>query len=388
MMNSERANTKLSEGEQLGIVVDDHEIAEAKKQGNSCLIGKIWAGKRVNRDGFITVFKRIWRIEGEVGFKEIQPNVWIFEFSKETDKIRVLKGRPWSFDRSLLALSEFDGGIPSSQWNFTLSPFWIQIHDMPLICMTKAIGVKIGESLGTLEAVDTDGDGVEWGSVLKIRVTIDIQKPLERGRSLTIAGKSHWVSFKYENLPVFCFYCGRIVHEEGGCPKRIKTGQSKEWGVWLRAEKSNKQGMGRGLDRKVTGTHQMQNTGVQSMGGGNVTGKETSGLGGNPTPTHHSQKESIYTGNFGVMAPSKTVGGENMEGIEKQGRQSGENFSEIQKGKEVAGETYGKTGNRWAWGTAGGVKQRRSFGGHKGAQGTTVNALGQQEHGPSLLGSR
>jgi hypothetical protein len=112
-------------------------------------------------------------MEGEVGFKEIQPNVWIFEFSKETDKIKVLKGRPWSFDWSLLALSEFDRGIPSFHWNFMSSPFWIQIHDMPLICMTKAIG-----------------------------------------------GKSHWVSFKYENLPVFCFYYGRIVHEEEGCPKR------------------------------------------------------------------------------------------------------------------------------------------------------------------------
>ena len=67
---------------------------------------------------------------------------------------------------------------------------------MLLIRMTKANGSKIGESLGILEAVDTDGDGVEWGSVLRIRVIIDIQKPLERGRSLTIAGKTHWVSFQ------------------------------------------------------------------------------------------------------------------------------------------------------------------------------------------------
>jgi hypothetical protein len=60
---------------------------------------------------------------GEVDFKEIQPNVWIFEFSKETDKLRVLKGRPWSFDRSLLALTEFDGGIPSSSVEFHVIPF-------------------------------------------------------------------------------------------------------------------------------------------------------------------------------------------------------------------------------------------------------------------------
>jgi hypothetical protein len=171
---------------------------------------------------------------------EIQPNVWIFEFSKETDKVRVLKDRPWSFDRSLLALTEFDSGIPSSLWNFTSSPFWIQIHDMPLICMTKVIGCKIRESLGRLEAVDTEGERVEWGSVLRIRVIIDIKKPLERGRSLTIAGKAHWVSFKYENLPIFCFNCGRIVHGEGGCPNRSQKELKKEWGVWLRAEKFNK----------------------------------------------------------------------------------------------------------------------------------------------------
>jgi hypothetical protein len=60
--------------------VEDYEVAEAKKWGNNCLIGKFWAGKRVNKEGFINVFKRIWRTE-EVIFKEIQPNVWMFEFS-------------------------------------------------------------------------------------------------------------------------------------------------------------------------------------------------------------------------------------------------------------------------------------------------------------------
>jgi hypothetical protein len=200
-MNRLQGSTTLSEGEQLGIDVEDFEVAEAKKQSSNCLIGKIWAGKRVNKEGFITVFKRIWRTEGEVFFKEIQPNVWMFDFSLETDKLKVLEGRPWSYDRFILALLDFDGSIPSSQWNFTTSPFWIQIHDLPMICMTKAIGSKIGHSLGDLEAVDIAGEGVDWESVMRIRVIIDIQKPLERGRSLTIAGKAHWVSFKYENLP-------------------------------------------------------------------------------------------------------------------------------------------------------------------------------------------
>jgi hypothetical protein len=59
-MNSMKGSTTLSEGEQLGIEVEDFEIAEAKQQGNNCLIGKIWAGKRVHNEGFINVFRRIW----------------------------------------------------------------------------------------------------------------------------------------------------------------------------------------------------------------------------------------------------------------------------------------------------------------------------------------
>ena len=157
---------------------------------------------------------------------------------------------------------------------------------MPLICMTKAIGSKIGESLGILEEVDIEGDGVEWGSVLRIRVIIDIQKPLERGRSLTIAGKAHWVNFKYENLPVFCFFCGRIVHGDFGCTKRTQTDLKKEWGVWLRAEKSNRQGTSRSLERKSEGPYQGNNSGDHTMGGGNLNVKGSSGFGGKPMPSH------------------------------------------------------------------------------------------------------
>jgi hypothetical protein len=80
---------------------------------------------------------------------------------------------------------------------------------------------------------------------MRIQVIIYIQKPLERGRSLTIVGKAHWVNFKYKNLPVFCFNCGRIVHGENGCPARTCPDQKKEWKVWLRvrAEKPRKQGL-------------------------------------------------------------------------------------------------------------------------------------------------
>lgn len=113
--------------------------------------------------------------------------------------------RPWSFDWQILVLNEFDGRIPVTQVEFTHSSFWVQVHDMPLICMNKMVGAHIGESLGDLEEVDVAGDGVGWGRCLGICVRIDITKPLERGRVLKVGGKLNWVTFKYEKLPMFCF---------------------------------------------------------------------------------------------------------------------------------------------------------------------------------------
>jgi hypothetical protein len=116
-----------------------------------------------------------------VVFKELQDNLWLFEFDEEDDKNRVMAGRPWSFNRHILVSNEFDGQCPPFQMTFMHSPVWIQIHDMPLLCMTKGIGSKIRASLGELEDVDVAGDGVGWGRCFKIRVSIDLTNLWSKG---------------------------------------------------------------------------------------------------------------------------------------------------------------------------------------------------------------
>jgi hypothetical protein len=74
---------------------------------------------------------------------------------------------------------------------------------MPLLCMTRGIGMKIAVSWGILEDVYVAGDGAGWGRCLCIRVTIDLSNPLERGRDLMVGGKPFWVFFKYEKLQCF-----------------------------------------------------------------------------------------------------------------------------------------------------------------------------------------
>jgi hypothetical protein len=100
---------------------------------------------------------------------------------------------------------------------FSVSPIWVQIHNMPLGCMNREAGFQIGSTLGKVEDVAVAEDDVGWGWYLRVRVAINLYQPLEQGLTLLVSGNSCWVSFKYEKLPVFCFRCGRIIHGPKGC---------------------------------------------------------------------------------------------------------------------------------------------------------------------------
>ena len=158
----------LTEEERIRIKVDEFEVSDARIVVGKCLVGKVWADKIVNKEAFKSVLSTIWRTAWGVKFKDFKDNVWLFEFSDQIDKRRVMDGMPWSFDRQNLVLNEFDGSIPLSQLEFNRFPFWIQVHDMPLICMNKSVGTKIGNSLGELVEVDVAGDGMGWGSDLRL----------------------------------------------------------------------------------------------------------------------------------------------------------------------------------------------------------------------------
>lgn len=231
----------LFDREKEEISISEGEIAVLRERGSRCLVGRIGTEKRINREAFRTLLTRLWRPLGQVIFQAVQEHLWIFEFSDGDDKRRVMEGRPWLFDRYILILNEFDGSKAPTQMEFLHSPLWVQVHDMPLIYMSKEVGRKISSSLGECLEVDVAGNGGGWGRWLRIRVNLDLTQPLERGRALNFNGQTSWVSFKYEKLPLFCFKCGRILHGSNGCSVRIKhgvnaDGTESQWGAWLRAD--------------------------------------------------------------------------------------------------------------------------------------------------------
>jgi hypothetical protein len=312
----------LTEGERQGLIISELETEELRMKSEKCMVGKLMSERRVHTEAFQAMMLRIWKTIESVRFKELHDNLWLLEFGTESDKRRIKEGRPWLFDRRIFVLKELEEHIPPSQMVFSLALFWVQVHDMPLICMNKEVGTQIGESLGEVEEVDVTGDGVGWGRFLRVRVLIDITKPLERGRALKVNERSIWVSFKYEKLPHFCYICGRIVHGSNKC--RSETGfrlnrdtPTRSWGAWLRAEDSrfkrrSSSLVSNSIDRKggdgIGGTFADPGT-----GGGESSNLEIQSVSLSSTPKEKSNPDGVENSMMEDRIDGTVVG--NKEGV-------------------------------------------------------------------------
>ena len=97
---------------------------------------------------------------------------------------------------------------------FDKVPYWVQFHDIPVSFLTQKVVESLCEIVGDIQisigAVDEDG-----GTFFRVRVVIDINLPLCRGRVITMPkGDKAWINFKYEPLPSICYWCGCLDHND------------------------------------------------------------------------------------------------------------------------------------------------------------------------------
>ncbi|XP_015894602.3 uncharacterized protein At4g02000-like [Ziziphus jujuba] len=134
------------------------------------------------------------------------------------DKERVIDGAPWHFERALVLTEEISGSITPHSTNIHTAYFWIHVHNVPLQSMTKSTGEAIGSHLGECVMVNSDEEGLCFGKFMRVRIKLDIRRPLRTGMKVDLGDKHQfWVEFQYEKLFDFCFQCGLLGHTQKDC---------------------------------------------------------------------------------------------------------------------------------------------------------------------------
>lgn len=157
---------------------------------------------------------------------------------------KIFSTQPWSFDKFLVAFQRYNNNIHVCDLDFERVPFWVQVYDIPISFMNKKVAEGLCSGIG--EVCSSDFSVMEGGDHVRVRVILDVTKPLCRGRKISLdGGSSGWVSFKYERLPSLCFWCGCLTYGKRDCEVWIASGRSltvedRKYGTWLRAPLSNK----------------------------------------------------------------------------------------------------------------------------------------------------
>ncbi|CAA0831374.1 Unknown protein [Striga hermonthica] len=231
---------KLSEKEESGLQIEEHDFALGVKDCRLSLIGKVYGEKKVNFSGLKATLGSIWVTQKQFSIRNIGINLFQFIFESEKDKQKVLHGKTWSFDGQYLLLKEWDPKATEFSREEEKIKTWVQVHNLPLHWLTAEMGLKIGKIIGKVLNVQTPGAGSPHGNLIKIQVELNLRETIPRGTKVKLGPESLWVDFRYENLQSFCFYCGLIGHVDKNCPNMkddlnrdvINVGQ---YGDWLRA---------------------------------------------------------------------------------------------------------------------------------------------------------
>lgn len=206
------------------------------------LAGKFLSKRRINLEAVVKALKPIWKTTDNFEIQDAGDNTTLFLFQNEEDMNRVMWASPWSFDKYLLVLHKLGKGDSISTISFDRTPFWIQIHGLPMRMQTKEVADKIGGLMGVIKKVDVGPRGFSMGKYLRLWVTIDISKPLCSGRVFCMGNtEKGWLDFRYERLPIFCYWYGKLDHDDRDCPlwidsKETLATEERQFGPWLRVD--------------------------------------------------------------------------------------------------------------------------------------------------------
>ncbi|KAK2649227.1 hypothetical protein Ddye_016716 [Dipteronia dyeriana] len=145
------------------------------------------------------------------------------------DKEKIIVGGLWSFDDSLIVIKEPEGKGDMHRMCFDRTEFWVQIHNAPLMCMTRDIWRFLRSNFSDVVDVDGSDSGSFPSNFLRVWVVIEIEKPLRRCLRVDVLGDGVEliVLLKYERLPSFCFRYGLIGHTIRECPDCLNGSVAK-----------------------------------------------------------------------------------------------------------------------------------------------------------------
>uniref|UniRef100_A0A803PKP9 CCHC-type domain-containing protein n=1 Tax=Cannabis sativa TaxID=3483 RepID=A0A803PKP9_CANSA len=229
----------VDDDDEEGLLFEVGEDGLAEIDDRWLLVGRFLTNRSIDFQAMQNKIATLWQLGRGLYVKELDPNLFLFQFYHEVDIERVIEGSPWTFDRAPLIMERVSHGVNPRSIQLTNIELWVQLHNLTIGFMSEKVIRGVGNYIGTFVKSDPNNFSGVWRDYLRIRVKIPIGKSLKKKKKLEMqGGPVCHVVFKYEDLPTFCFICGILGHSERFCEKLFDTPKeliTKEYGLEMKA---------------------------------------------------------------------------------------------------------------------------------------------------------
>lgn len=94
---------------------------------------------------------------------------------------------------------------------------WLRLLELPLEYYKPTAIMVIAAKVGKPLTVNEFTDCLWKIGYARVKIELDATKPLKPGILIQRKKKAFWQPIVYENLPVVCYWCGRIGHTDETC---------------------------------------------------------------------------------------------------------------------------------------------------------------------------
>jgi sporulation protein YlmC with PRC-barrel domain len=180
--------------------------------------------------------KVVWNLSRDPICREVGENLFIFQMFCLGDWKKVVHQAPWTFRGWGVLIEDYDGLSDLEKFVFDDDVYvWAQIHGIPELYRKKEVVDDLARRVGKVKEVQMTPKLFYDGNYVRIRVRIDISRPLMRFVSLTMPEGKRRLAVKYEKIPFFCKRCGLLGHDHEECGDGVWTEQQLQYGSWMLA---------------------------------------------------------------------------------------------------------------------------------------------------------
>ncbi|XP_048599560.1 uncharacterized protein LOC111215296 [Brassica napus] len=124
-----------------------------------------------------------------------------------------------------------DWGLAIERWAERPPPgylqyvsIWVRIRNIPVNHYTKPAIEEFGGLIGHVEMVAFDPEKSQRQDYVRVKVRIEVNKPLKRSRVLNLPGRDQTtIYFFYEKVQKRCTHCQRLTHAKDRCPFLVNS---------------------------------------------------------------------------------------------------------------------------------------------------------------------